>query len=236
MAFPDDYNAGDELPAADMNKIREGSYVEPDAGETINGATLPVAIYVDDTDDEVKACDGNDQTKLEFMGFAISNSTDGNPITIQSEGIVSGFTGLDIGKKYYVQDDKTIGATVGTYEVLVGIAISATQILILHGNMEYMGSESDTADVFTPPAGARFAIINFGTNYTSAIGNIAGEWFLSKVGKTSGSVQGIVAGEDQGFVHRRITASVSWSGASITMTVTTNSGSVTISGTAYYYR
>ncbi len=118
------------------------------AGETINGATLPVAIFVNDSDDEVYACDGNDTTKLNFDGFAISNSTDGNPISIQNNGIVRGFSGLDIGKKYYVQDDKTIGTTVGTYVVVVGIAVSTTELLIYRTDNNYNGfiyaSASDT--------------------------------------------------------------------------------------------
>jgi len=119
--------AGDKLSADEVNNDLP---IPMTAGETINGATLPVAIYIYDTDNEVYACDANDTAKLYFIGFAITNSTDGNGITIQTKGIVSGFTGLDAGKKYYVQDDKTIGTSVGTYEVLVGIAISATQLLI----------------------------------------------------------------------------------------------------------
>jgi len=120
-------SAGDKLSAAEINADLP---VVVTAGETINGATLPVAVYIKDADGEVYACDADDANALEFIGFAISNSTDGNPITVQTKGIVSGFSGLDAGKKYYVQDDKTIGTSIGTYEILVGIAISTTQILI----------------------------------------------------------------------------------------------------------
>lgn len=104
--------------------------VSLNAGETINGATLPVAVYVKAADGEVYACDGNDTDKLNFFGFAISNSTDGNAIKIQVLGVVSGFTGLTTGSEYFVQDDKTLGTTPGTYYILVGRAVSSTQILI----------------------------------------------------------------------------------------------------------
>jgi len=118
--------AGDKMSADEVNKDLP---ILLNAGETINGATLPVAVYVH-TDGELYACDGNDTAKLNFIGFAVSNSTDGNPIQLQNHGVVSGFTGLTIGSKYYVQDDGSINTTEGTYSILVGKAISATQILI----------------------------------------------------------------------------------------------------------
>lgn len=104
------------------------------AGETINGATLPVPVYQNDTDNELYACDANDSTKYKFIGFAISNSTDGNAIAFQGSGVVTGFSGLAEGEKYYVQDTAgTIGTSPGTHAILVGIAISPTDLLIQKG-------------------------------------------------------------------------------------------------------
>lgn len=104
------------------------------AGETINGATLPVPVYQNKTDNELYACDANDNTKYKFIGFAVSNSTDGNPIAFQSHGVVNGFSGLAEGEKYYVQDTAgTIGTTPGTQHILVGVAISTTALLIQKG-------------------------------------------------------------------------------------------------------
>lgn len=103
-------------------------------GETLNGATSPVPVYQNKTDNELYACDGNDTNKLKFVGFVTSNGTDGNPATFQGAGVVSGFTSLAEGEKYYVQDAVgTIGTTPGTYEVLVGVAISETDLLIMKG-------------------------------------------------------------------------------------------------------
>ena len=133
-----------KIPVADSNGYIDGVYNKTaknfTAGETINGATLPVAVYQNTSDNKIYACDGNDIAKLNFLGFAISNSTDTNPIKVQTNGIVSGFTGLTEGSYYYVQDDKTIGATVGTYEIKVGVAISETEILISKNQLFTVGN------------------------------------------------------------------------------------------------
>jgi len=128
------------------------------AGETINGGTLPVAVYQDASDNEFYACDADDTDKLDFVGFAISNGTDGNSIDIQFEGIVDGFTGLVEGSRYYVQDDKTIGTTPGTYMVLVGIAISETELMLIGDEMVpgfYGSAQTDTSGASTAKDGSK---------------------------------------------------------------------------------
>lgn len=110
------------------------------AGETINGATLPVPVYQNKADNEFYACDANDNARYGFVGFAVSNATNGNPIQVQFNGVVSGFTGLQEGEKYYVQDVVgTIGTTIGTQSILVGIAISETQLLIRKAPLRVAG-------------------------------------------------------------------------------------------------
>jgi hypothetical protein len=103
-------------------------------GETLNGATTPVPVYQNKTDNELYACDANDTGKLKFIGFVTSDGSDGNPARFQGAGVVAGFSGLSEGEKYYIQDTAgTLGTTPGTYEVLVGIAVSTTEILIQKG-------------------------------------------------------------------------------------------------------
>lgn len=159
-------SSGDKLSADEINQDLP---VIMTAGETINGATLPVAVYIKDSDGEVYACDGNDTSALDFLGFAVSNGTDGNDITVQNHGVVSGFTGLDAGKKYYVQDDKTLGTTLATYYVCIGIAISATQILIMRQkrktvvtashNIEDTGAETTAHNLGIIPRRVRITAI-----------------------------------------------------------------------------
>lgn len=124
-----------------------GSLKSVTAGETINGATLPVPVYQNKTDNEFYACDGNNTAALKFIGFAVSNGTNGAAMNVRFSGLVSGFTGLAEGEKYYLQDAVgTIGTSVGTYEVLVGIAISETELLIQKGGRYASGSVARTGD------------------------------------------------------------------------------------------
>lgn len=200
------------------------------AGETIAGATTPVAVYMYNSDDEFYACDANDQSKLEFSGFGISDGTDGNNIEVQFDGVVGGFSGLTKGAECYVQDDKTIGHTVGTYEVFVGIAISTTEILILKRGEQYIGSQS---------------LANGGNTITSALQNVwrkiivsgsgntgsnTGEVSIYRFGKISGS-HIVYFGSSPSF-SVGFTASVS--GTTLTMSPVGNSTAAT--GTAYYFR
>lgn len=119
--------------------VRLGKQIN--CGETINGGSTPVPVYQNKSDNELYACDGNDTGKLKFIGFVTSNSTDGNPARFQGAGIVGGFSALAEGEKYYVQNDAgTIGTTPGTYQVLVGVAISETELLIEKGLLRAGGS------------------------------------------------------------------------------------------------
>lgn len=120
------------------------------AGATITGATTPVPVMLLAADAEWYATDANDTARLRFEGFAISDSTDGNPITIQTSGIVAGFTGLTDGAQYYVQNAVgTIGTSVGTYTIPVGVAISTTQLVIIKKPLIVAGSGTNQTSVTT---------------------------------------------------------------------------------------
>lgn len=136
---PQDKSIGDELSAVEANLLRDAGFiVDKNAGATINGATLPVPVLMDDTANEWLASDANVAARKKVHGFAITNSTDGNPIVVQITGKVPGFSSLDIGKIYYVQDTVgTIGTSAGTTAVIAGVAVSATEILIL-GNGDFV--------------------------------------------------------------------------------------------------
>lgn len=152
MEGVDSYVAGNKVLATELNQISKnandgGSFRDDkNAGETINGATTPVPVYQDSSDSELYACDANVTTKIRFIGFATSNSTNGNPINFQGDGIVRGFTGLTPGVNYYVQDAVgTIGVNPGTIQVLVGFAISSTELLIIKGRKVATGTLSFSA-------------------------------------------------------------------------------------------
>lgn len=205
------------------------------AGETINGATLPVPVYLKASDAQIYACDANVQTALDFIGFGITNGTDNNPITVQIGGTVGGFSGLTPGAKYYVQDAVgTIGTSMGTYEVYVGVAISATEVLIDWGNnsaMQYMGTASESAGTITSPAGARMAIITCSVVANAGDGSSnSGSFTLMAKGATSGS------STSKGGASAVVGTSASWSGTTITVTYSGAAALVSSSATAYFYR
>jgi hypothetical protein len=134
------------------------------AGATISGATLPVPCYKSSADDEWYACDANDTSAQEFGGFAVSDGTDGAAITIQFNGVVSGFTGLTEGATYYVTNTVgTISTTVGTNEIVVGIAISATEIFIQQKDLVRTGGITNwSKSVGTSNSGTESETITLG--------------------------------------------------------------------------
>jgi hypothetical protein len=66
-----------------------------------------------------------------FIGFAQGASTIGNSVTVTLGGVVTGLSGLTTGSQYYLNDTAgTIGASPGTITRKVGIALSATTLLV----------------------------------------------------------------------------------------------------------
>lgn len=113
------------------------------AGEALTGATLPQPVYVDTTSGKVYLCDANVSTKLQFVGFATTTASADASVVVKTDGVVAGFTGLTVGVEYYLNDAVgTISATKGTNTVRVGIALSATQLLITRGVLRKIGTAS----------------------------------------------------------------------------------------------
>ena len=126
------------------NILSNTDLVAMKASTSITGWAKPQPVYIaSSTNPEaggVLLVDANATSTLGFIGFAVTSASLGETVYVQTDGIVPGFTGLSKGSKYYVQDTiGTIGMAVGTYEVLVGTAVSITEILIEKGTWEYMG-------------------------------------------------------------------------------------------------
>lgn len=66
-----------------------------------------------------------------FLGFATETKTAGNQIKVSMERIVGGFSSLVVGMRYYLQTTAgAIGITPGVVTKMVGLAISATELLV----------------------------------------------------------------------------------------------------------
>ncbi|HBX15915.1 MAG: hypothetical protein UV20_C0009G0011 [Candidatus Magasanikbacteria bacterium GW2011_GWA2_42_32] len=250
------FTAGDLLPGTTLNSnfqnARDG-LLELICAEAIDTTTVPKPFYINSGSGWIGLCDGNDQTKLEFVGFVKSGQNVGAGAFAQvymGEGvIVKGFSGLSRGSKYYVQDDGTIGTSVGTYEILVGIAISTTEIILVKGSFEYLGNTSSGGgtNVHTAPSKARIAIVKvFGAktgDSSNGTHERAASIVISKVGATSNQASMIVQGSSGGGGYvNSIQLSASWSGDSITTKLYASPNGSADSDytgptiTVYYYR
>lgn len=205
------------------------------AGMDWSATSTPQAVLLATTTGRVWKVDGDVSTTTDFYGFALSGASVGGAIQVQTSGVVTGFTGLTAGTRYYVQDTGNggvIGPTVGTSEVYVGIAISSTELMIDRPQgWQYLGSQSITcaasADTVINQPFARFALIKFSVT-NAAPNNLAGDVMLAKVGKTTASVNLTVSG-GSGTDPLDFT----WTSTS---SIRTALGAASCSATAYYYR
>jgi len=78
----------------------------------------------------VYACRSSSLEKLDFIGFVITNANPGENVIVQVDGIVRGFDNLQVGKKYFIQDNSGIGVVFGSYKKLAGIALNEKDLSI----------------------------------------------------------------------------------------------------------
>lgn len=78
----------------------------------------------------------NSQRANSLVGFATENITSGNAGNIKVGGVVTGLSGLTPGATYYLSNTAgAISTSAGTVSRKVGVAISATELLIKHENV-----------------------------------------------------------------------------------------------------
>ena len=76
-------------------------------------------------------CEATTRASLTCLGFATTNAQAGEQVTVQTGGLIKGFTDLVVGKKYYVQDTPgQIGEAPGTHQKLIGLGTSARELLV----------------------------------------------------------------------------------------------------------
>lgn len=110
------------------------------ASSTFTGATLPQAAFTTSSG-TASTSNANGTTTSSFSGFALTSASIGGNVSVQTSGLVPGFSGLTKGAVYYTQGtDGTIGLTPTTYSVKVGVAVSTTEILIQKENRILTGS------------------------------------------------------------------------------------------------
>ena len=152
------------------------------ASTTIDGYPIPVPVFVATSTNSL-VLSGLLATTTDFLGFAITDGTNGASTSVQYEGIVSGFSGLTKGAKYYISGTGTISTTMGTPEIYVGFAISPTEIFVErnnHGVMQFVGSQAftqgacagtctATITMTTPQQYARMVVVKYTFTATGQI-------------------------------------------------------------------
>lgn len=200
-------------------------------GETINGYTSPVPVYLATSTATVFASEADVAVDKNFFGFAINNCGAGTTCYVQTEGVVGGFSGLTAGLEYYVSDTSTLTTTTGTAEIYVGQAISATQILIDSRRSEqYLGVSATVAfnTSVQVPLYTRTIIINMnsgGTDFTN-YNHVS----LKKYGALSASV--VTCDVGTGNCNATPNMTLTWNPATSLLTGSGDAGG----GTAYFYR
>ncbi len=114
------------------NIYSAGNYLSCDNFSNIwtddSGKDFTFKLY---SNSRVYACQANNENKRDFIGFALTNANEGESITIQTTGIVDGFSSLNTGEKYYLQNILgTIGITKGSVEKIVGVALNDGKLTI----------------------------------------------------------------------------------------------------------
>lgn len=137
-----------KIPIADGSGLLDGwvtnrnTTITLTTGEAIDGSTTPQVVCILASDGLVYKADGNTNTKVQAFGFVTTNALITTAPAITVTGIVAGFTGLTKDANYYVSDTAgSITATPSTScAIPVGIAISATQLLLKFGRKTVGGT------------------------------------------------------------------------------------------------
>ena len=187
------------LVAGETLAARDAVYVEP----TLTGGTAG-RVYKMDADVLVKS------TQAFFAGFALASASAAGNVTVQQSGVVSGLTGLTTGAVYYAS--ATAGAITATkplHPVPLGIAISATQLLINTGIKRETEQSENVSAVYGYQMGG-LGVTNYlvttdritfstGVYAASTISNIS-EGRMMGSGPSDASVYGYTSGGYNGSV------------------------------------
>jgi len=121
----------------DLNLGGKHTYEDFTAGATIAVGDL-VTMDSDLTDGEFYLADADDESRVNsLMGIARSAGTDGGAMEVITEGLVTGLSGITVGKPYYVSstagDISTTPPASGSWARIIGYGRSTTSIYFKPG-------------------------------------------------------------------------------------------------------
>jgi len=210
------------------NTAGQGTNSSADSGGTwsaANGKVVFMVTEIDTVAGRVYTADADAVSKLDYFGFFTSSGNAGDSISVQTDGVVSGLSGLTAGTRYYASDTAgSLSSTMGTYEVPLGIAVSTTELLIEKPGTNYIGTSTasyntllDSSQTIIVPSTAKYAVVK-NANRTQII--------VYRTGITS---QTIIDNDDVGAT---VDYAVSWSGDFLVCDNNVASSSII----AYFYK
>lgn len=107
-----------------------GRYRYGGGWNTRNPGYVHTISQIDGTAGEYLKAKANTTANAKVVGIAETAGASGASGTMRGSGILSGFTGLTAGSTYYLKDDGTIGTTAGTVSMIVGKAVSTTELAV----------------------------------------------------------------------------------------------------------
>ena len=140
--------AGEELTAADLNAMLSealNDYRDFTLGETI-AANVPVYLKASDSKVYKTSSAADDEKIHSFVGFLKVGGNNNDVKSVQGSGKVSGLSGLTVGQKVYLRDTVGTYGAVNTYEKMIGIAVSSTEMIL---RVQTEGTLTQKAQTFT---------------------------------------------------------------------------------------
>jgi hypothetical protein len=124
---------------ANLTYFSAGGITTYTSGESLGASK---AVYVKSSDGEVYLADNDDFDTAKVIGFTQESVGGGASVDIYSSGVIGGFSSLTVNEVYYLGEDggiTTLG-NIGVDEVrvMVGVAVSSTQLLAVIGRPEYV--------------------------------------------------------------------------------------------------
>ena len=226
-------SSGDKLTADEINRELP---IQMTAGEAI--ASTPIAVYIKASDGYAYKTDASfvDERIQAFIGFTSEVAGgSGSAIAVQVKGIVTGFTGLIAGSRYYLSDTAgAVGTPVGTYGKCIGRAVSATEIRIEIDEWSNLGTASgDFTAEDTPsgnvaiPTGTRFIVCTlnvYNVDGGTTTNYMRGQVLLVPPYLTSGLIS---SGQGTTTSRRTVTASISGTNVALSTDVVGGTSSTT---------
>ncbi len=230
-------SSGSSFALRRNNTAGQGTNASTDSGSTWGAANGKIWFdlgEIDTVEGRMYVADADLMSRLDYVGFFATDSTTGNAVSVQVDGVVAGLSGLTAGVRYYASDTGTLSSTVGTYEVPLGIAVSTTELMIEKTNDVHVGTYTGTGtdvyvgqSIIVAPC-ARYAVVYVSGVKSGTASPQSDSVILYRIGLTAVSIT------NYSDALQNSSYSITWSNDFLQITDTTTDANPTYS--VYFYK